>query len=208
MHLPEINDFLGCRTPDAWIQAALAQQDVMLLDHKNCEFKAASTALSLIARYNQHLDLVNYMSRLAREELVHHEQVLKLLKKRGIGPRTVTASRYASGLRALVRSQEPHRLVDTLVVGAFIEARSCERFEALVPHLDEELGGFYFGLLKSEARHFQHYLRFAHQYGDAADVDSSVRRVRERERELVESPDDEFRFHSGVPATSLSRQAG
>lgn len=197
--LPEIHDFLGCHTPDAWVQAAVQQQEVMLLDHKNCEFKAASTALSLIAKYGQHLDLINYMSRLAREELVHHEQVLRILKKRKIGLRPVSASRYASGLRAVVRTHEPHKLVDTLVVGAFIEARSCERFKAVVPHLDEELSKFYFGLLKSEARHFQNYLRFAYQYGDAADVERSVARVRAVERELIESPDTEFRFHSGVP---------
>lgn len=197
--LPEIHDFLGCRTPDAWVQAAVQQQEVMLLDHKNCEFKAASTALSLIAKYGQHLDLINYMSRLAREELVHHEQVLRILKKRKIGLRPVSASRYASGLRAIVRTHEPHKLVDTLVVGAFIEARSCERFEAVVPHLDEELGRFYFGLLKSEARHFQNYLRFAYQYGESDDVERSIARVREAEQALIESPDPEFRFHSGVP---------
>ncbi len=197
--LPEIHDFLGCRTPDAWVQAAVQQQEVMLLDHKNCEFKAASTALSLIAKYGQHLDLINYMSRLAREELVHHEQVLRILKKRKIGLRPISASRYASGLRAIVRTHEPHKLVDTLVVGAFIEARSCERFEAVVPHLDEELSRFYFGLLKSEARHFQNYLRFAYQYGEAADVERSIVRVRAAEQALIESPDQEFRFHSGVP---------
>lgn len=204
MHLPEIHDFLACRTPAAWIQAALAEQDVLLLDHKNCEFKAASSALSLIARYNQHLDLVNCMSRLAREELVHHEQVLKLLHRRGIALRNVTASRYASGLRARVRSPEPQRLVDTLVVGAFIEARSCERFAALAPHLDAELAGFYRGLLRSEARHFQHYLRLAYRYGEAADVQGCIQRLREHERELVESPDAALRFHSGVPAAVLS----
>ena len=198
--LTEIRDFLGCATPAGWIEGALARQDVLLLDHKNCELKAASTALSLITKYGQHIDLINYMSRLAREELVHHEQVLRILKKRKIALRPVTASRYASGLRAAVRSHEPARLVDTLVVGAFIEARSCERFAALVPHLDEELSRFYFGLLQSEARHFQNYLKFACLYGDAADVERAVARVRELERELIESPDEQFRFHSGVPA--------
>lgn len=197
--LPEIHDFLGCRTPDAWVQAAVQQQEVMLLDHKNCEFKAASTALSLIAKYGQHLDLINYMSRLAREELVHHEQVLRIMKRRKIALRPVSAARYASSLRAIVRTHEPHKLVDTLVVGAFIEARSCERFEALLPHLDEELSKFYGGLLKSEARHYQGYLKLAYQYGEAADVDQTVARVRAVEQELIESPDREFRFHSGIP---------
>ena len=200
MNLPEIHEFLGCRTPDAWVQAALADQDTLLIDHKNCEFKAASTALSLIAKYHGHVDLINMMSRLAREELVHHEQVMRLIKKRKVELRQLSAGRYASALRKVVRNHEPVKLVDTLVVGAFIEARSCERFEALVPHLDEELGRFYFGLLKSEARHFQGYLKLAYQYGDAADIAQVIERVRAAEQELIESADVEFRFHSGVPA--------
>ncbi|WP_068826259.1 tRNA-(ms[2]io[6]A)-hydroxylase [Pseudomonas sp. BMS12] len=195
----DIHAFLACPTPAAWVDAALADQETLLIDHKNNEFKAASTAMALIAKYNQSLDLVNFMSRLAREELVHHEQVLRIMKKRRIAPRPISASRYASGLRRQVRNHEPQKLVDTLVVGAFIEARSCERFEALVPHLDEELGKFYGGLLKSEARHFQGYLKLAYQYGEKADVERVVDRVREAERELIESPDSEFRFHSGVP---------
>ncbi|MCU0126781.1 tRNA-(ms[2]io[6]A)-hydroxylase [Pseudomonas vlassakiae] len=197
--IPEIDAFLGCPTPDAWIEAALADQETLLIDHKNCEFKAASTALSLIAKYNTHLDLINMMSRLAREELVHHEQVLRLMKRRGVPLRPVSAGRYASGLRRLVRAHEPVKLVDTLVVGAFIEARSCERFAALVPHLDEELGTFYHGLLKSEARHYQGYLKLAQQYGDEADIACRVTLVREAEAELILSPDQELRFHSGIP---------
>lgn len=198
--LTEISAFLGSETPQSWIDAALKQQDVMLLDHKNCEFKAASTALSLIAKYNTHSDLIVYLSRLAREELVHHEQVLRIMKKRKVELRPLSAGRYASGLRAAVRSHEPVKMVDTLVVGAFIEARSCERFAKIYPHLDEELGKFYFGLLKSEARHYQHYLKFAYQFGQAADVEATIERVRAVEQQLIASPDAEFRFHSGVPA--------
>jgi tRNA-(ms[2]io[6]A)-hydroxylase len=197
--LAEIHEFLGCRTPHAWVEAALADLPTLLVDHKNCEFKAASTALSMIARYPVHGELIHLMSRLAREELVHHEQVLRLMKKRKIALQPLSAGRYASALRKQVRSHEPVKLVDTLVVGAFIEARSCERFEALVPHLDEELGRFYHGLLKSEARHYQGYLKLAHQYGDAADIAQVIERVRVAEAALIESPDEQFRFHSGVP---------
>ena len=99
----------------------------------------------------------------------------------------------------LLRAHEPVKLVDTLVVGAFIEARSCERFAALVPHLDEELGRFYHGLLKSEARHYQGYLKLAHNYGDEADIARRVELVRAAEMELIQSPDQELRFHSGIP---------
>ncbi|WP_313741010.1 tRNA isopentenyl-2-thiomethyl-A-37 hydroxylase MiaE [Pseudomonas sp.] len=196
---PEIDAFLGCRTPDAWIEAALADQETLLIDHKNCEFKAASTALSLIAKYNGHLELIHMMSRLAREELVHHEQVLRIMKCRGVELRPVSAGRYASGLRRAVRAHEPAKLVDTLVVGAFIEARSCERFAALVPYLDEELATFYHGLLKSEARHYQGYLKLAYQYGERSDIARVIEKVREVEADLISSSDQEMRFHSGVP---------
>lgn len=197
--LPEIDQFLACSTPAAWVEAALERQDVMLLDHKACEMKAAATAMQPIGKYSGRLDLVNKMSRLAREELRHFEQVLAILKKRGIPVVNVSASRYASALRDLVRKQEPQRLTDTLVVGAFIEARSCERFAALVPHLDAELAKFYGGLLKSESRHFQDYLKLAYQYGDEADVERTIEVVRAKEAELISSPDNEFRFHSGLP---------
>ncbi|MCY1427441.1 tRNA-(MS[2]IO[6]A)-hydroxylase (MiaE) [compost metagenome] len=100
-----------------------------------------------------------------------------------------------------MRNHNPYRLTDALVVGAFVEARSCERFAALVPHLDEDLAKFYASLLKSEARHFQDYLKLAYLYGDRADIDAKVEEVREVERELIESPDQDFRFHSGVPVT-------
>ena len=199
MNFPDIQQFLGCPTPQAWVMAALADQETLLLDHKNCEFKAASTALSLMAKYSGHVEITEAMPRLAREELVHYEQVQRLMKRRQIAHRPLSASRYASGLRKLVRNHEPVKLVDTLVVGAFIEARSCERFEALVPHLDAELATFYAGLLKSEARHFQKYLKLAYLYGEAADVERVIEKVRAGERELIETPDSEFRFHSGVP---------
>lgn len=204
----DLIEFLPCPTPAAWVEAALAQQDVLLLDHRNCELKAAATAMSLIARYGQDAELSAALSKLAREELVHHEQVLRILKRRGIALRPLTASRYASGLRAAVRTHEPAKLIDTLIVGAFIEARSCERFAALVPHLDEELAAFYAGLLQSESRHYQGYLRFARRFGEARDVERAVLRIREVEQELIESPDAEFRFHSGCPAAMEAGRDG
>lgn len=196
---PEIEAFLGCRTPQQWVQAALQDQETLLLDHRNNELKAASSALALINRYGSDSELADYMSKLASEELVHHEQVLRILKKRRIALRGVSASRYAAGLKEQVRKSEPWRLLDTLVVGAFIEARSCERFEAIAPHLDEELQRFYLGLLQSEARHYENYLRFANRFASAADVDAAVTRFRQVENELILSPDTQFRFHSGVP---------
>ena len=193
----EINAFLPCPTPDRWIENALENQALMLIDHANCEKKAASTALSLINRYTDNFELLNKMSRLAREEMRHFEQVIALMKRRKIAYLHVSASRYAAGLRDMARSKDPHKLVDVLIIGAFIEARSCERFAMLAPFLDAELEAFYMSLLKSEARHYQDYLRLAKTVAGDISIDNRIAEIAVRERELIEQPDTEFRFHSG-----------
>lgn len=195
-------DFLSCATPAAWVQAAARPENLpgLLIDHANCEKKAASTALALMYRYTERHRLLNKMSRLAREELRHFEQVLAIMQQRGISYSAVSASRYAGALRECARRSEPGRLVDTLLIGAIIEARSCERFAALAPHLDDELASFYSSLLKSEARHFQDYLALAEEVGGCAAVTERLRELLRAEAALVQSPDTELRFHSGVPA--------
>ena len=170
-----------------------------MIDHANCEKKAAATAMSLMHRYTDNTTLLNKMSRLAREELRHFEQVLKLMTKRGIAYESVTASRYAQGLREKVRKKDPQKLVDTLIVGALIEARSCERFAALAPHVDPELGEFYVSLLKSESRHFMDYITLANTLESPDEVAERLALFRGIEQSLIESPDTEIRFHSGVP---------
>ncbi len=205
--LSDILEFLGSPTPAAWLETAARPRNLplLLIDHANCEKKAASTALNLMYRYVEHYPLLHKLSRLAREELRHFEQVITLMKRRDINYRQVSASRYAGDLRGLVRTTEPGRLVDTLLVGAFIEARSCERFAALAPLLEDELADFYRSLLKSEARHYKDYLRLAEAAADGREIEDRCVEIRKRETELIESEDAEFRFHSGAPATSSSR---
>lgn len=197
MHpITHIEEFLPCATPDRWIENALQHPQILLIDHANCEKKAASTALNMIYRYVDKPDLLQKMSKLAREELRHFEQVIALMKKRGVVYTQMNSARYAGGLHKAVRTHEPAKLVDSLVVGAFIEARSCERFARLAPHLDEELKDFYLSLLKSESRHFEDYLKLANKYAEEPVADR-IAVFSEIERELIESGDTEFRFHSG-----------
>nr|WP_133482404.1 tRNA-(ms[2]io[6]A)-hydroxylase [Halomonas ventosae] len=195
----QLRAFLPCATPVAWVTWALANPELLLIDHAQCEKKAASTAMSLLYRYVHQPLLLSKMSQLAREELLHFEQVVKLMEARGIVYRHISASRYAEGLRCHVRQQEPERLVDILIIGALIEARSCERFACLVPHLDEELAKFYLSLVKSEGRHFEDYLMLARRLSPAP-IDSRIAFFSEHEAALVTMPDTAFRFHSGVPA--------
>ena len=194
-----IRDFLGCATPRAWVDWALQNPVILLVDHANCEKKAASTALNLMYRYVEHPRLLKKLSRLAREELRHFEQVLAIMNSRGIDYPQLSASRYAGELRKQVRTHEPARLVDTLLIGAIIEARSCERFAALVPELDEELAEFYASLLKSESRHFTDYLKLAEEVSSSQETASRLPALLHSERVLIEAVDTEFRFHSGVP---------
>lgn len=195
--LTAVIDFLPCQTPAAWIDYACQHLDILLIDHAHCEKKAASTALSLLYRYVDHTDLLHRLSRLAREELRHFEQVLNLLEKRKITYTHLSPSRYAEGLRSHVRTHEPYRLVDILLVGALVEARSCERFAALIPYLDDELATFYQSLLHSEAQHFSYYLKLAEQYSPDQ-VNQRLDFFKDIEKELIISEDKIFRFHSGI----------
>jgi tRNA-(ms[2]io[6]A)-hydroxylase len=191
--------FLRCRTPDAWVQAALAQLDILLVDHANCEKKAAATAMNLVYKYVDKPELLERMSQLAREELLHFEQVVGLMRERGMPYTHLGPSRYAGSLRQHIRTHEPARLVDTLIIGAFVEARSCERFAAVAPMLDAQLGKFYQSLLRSEARHYEYYLELARIYA-TEDIEPRIAFFAELEAELISTPDPDFRFHSGAPA--------
>jgi tRNA 2-(methylsulfanyl)-N6-isopentenyladenosine37 hydroxylase len=189
-------------TPPEWFERAQTDWRTLLVDHANCEKKAASTALSLIFSYAEDSILADRMSRLAREELRHFEQVQGLMRELSVPFARLPPSRYAQGLRRAVRTHEPGRLLDLLICGAFVEARSFERFAGLSSRLTPPMGPFYGRLQESEARHHLLYLRLATQRAPGGDeeVAGMLKRFGEIEAELVSAPDPQFRFHSGRPA--------
>ncbi|MEP4892556.1 MAG: tRNA isopentenyl-2-thiomethyl-A-37 hydroxylase MiaE [Aliiglaciecola sp.] len=243
--LDPITRFLQCQTPQSWIDEAIKPENlpILLVDHANCELKAAQTAMLLLRRYavdkesgdallawlkpfedfvyrkvgdgnfKDHVnlskklisksnfahgdELINKMVMLIKEELHHFQQVWDIMQSRGIEYSNLTASRYARGMMKGVRTHEPAKLTDTLICGAFIEARSCERFAKLAPFLDAELETFYISLLRSEARHFQDYLSLADKIS-LQGIEQRVEWFKQKEAELILSDDSEFRFHSGV----------
>lgn len=144
--------------------------------------------------------LIDSMLLLIKEELHHFWQVREIMLARDIPYVKMTASRYAKGLLGQTRTHEPLMLIDKLICGAYIEARSCERFAAIAPYLDDELSNFYLSLLRSEARHYQDYLSLAQQIS-GGDIQERVKFFGELEATLIQSPDDTFRFHSGVPVS-------
>jgi tRNA 2-(methylsulfanyl)-N6-isopentenyladenosine37 hydroxylase len=194
---------LHVATPPEWVAAACANRDTLLIDHANCEKKAASTALALMFAYAEDLDLTDKMSRLAREELRHYEQVAKLIQQVRVVPQRLAPGRYADRLRRLVSREEPQREVDLMICGAFIEARSCERFAALAPAIGSPLAEFFDGLHNAEARHFRMYLELAKRAAHKAhaDLDARIEAFAALEAQLIVSADPLFRFHSGPPAT-------
>ena len=192
-----IAQYLRVPTPEAWLKSAISNADLLLIDHANCEKKAASTAMSLLYRYVEKPRLLQRLSRLAREELRHFEQVARVIEERGIAYRHVSASRYAGALKKMVRSHEPQRLVDTLLVASVIEARSCERFALLADVVDVQLAGLYRSLLDSEKRHFDVYRQLALEYGDEKDIRARIDLILEEENNFITTADKDFRFHSG-----------
>ncbi|WP_375753408.1 tRNA isopentenyl-2-thiomethyl-A-37 hydroxylase MiaE [Vibrio sp. HN007] len=144
-------------------------------------------------------DLIDKMVLLIKEELHHFYQVLEIMDTRGIPYENITAGRYAKGMISQMKTYEPDALIDKLIIGAYIEARSCERFAKLAPHMDEDIAKFYVSLLRSEARHYQDYLELAEQIA-GKDISERVAYLGKVEAELISSPDSDFKFHSGIPA--------
>jgi tRNA 2-(methylsulfanyl)-N6-isopentenyladenosine37 hydroxylase len=189
---------LGAATPAAWTEAALACLPALLVDHANCEKKAASSALALVFAYPEDQALSLALARLAREELRHFEQVHRAMRELGVTPVRLPPGRYAQQLRRALRSSHPQRKLDQLLAAALIEARSAERFGLLAPHLSGALGELYGQLAVAEARHHELYVGFARACAPL-EWQARLAQLATLEAELATRPDPELRFHSGPP---------
>ncbi|WP_454783665.1 tRNA isopentenyl-2-thiomethyl-A-37 hydroxylase MiaE [Legionella sp. WA2024007413] len=194
-----LNDFLQVKTPQIWLDYAADHIPLLLIDHAHCERKAAATAINFMSKYPEKKELVEMMSPLAREELLHFEKVINLMSNKGIQFCPLQPSGYATQMHKQVSSRNVlQRLCDQLIIGAIIEARSCERFHAIIPFLeDQDLVKFYGTLIKSEARHFEDYLRLAKLYG--GDIEQRLKFFLSIENDFILASDTVFRFHSGIP---------
>ncbi|MCK6547080.1 tRNA-(ms[2]io[6]A)-hydroxylase [Myxococcota bacterium] len=192
---------LAAATEARWVERALAAMPEILLDHAHCEKKAASMAMTLMFRYPDHASLIVPLSRLAREELGHFEEVLRQLEVRGIPFRRQRPSPYAGKLMEAVRQKEPHRILDMLLTCAFIEARSCERMRLLSEALaapDPELATLYRGLLAAEARHHRLFIDLALGLGlfSKDEVDARIEELAAHEASVIADAPDEPRMHN------------
>jgi len=189
---------LASETSPDWLPRVCAHLDEVLLDHAHCEKKAAGAAIKLLFSYPHHRFLQEPLAELAREELEHFQQILAHLDARGIRYETLKPSPYGMALHALVRRDEPGRLVDILLISALIEARSCQRFQILADGLAEpELAELYRGLLVSEARHHGLYVELASRLVDRDCVEARLSELARAEAEIVAEPCDWVRLHAG-----------
>jgi tRNA-(ms[2]io[6]A)-hydroxylase len=179
---------------ESWLQAAIADLPTLLIDHAHCEKKAAHTAVRWLFTYPEWPTLLTHMSRLAREELVHFEQVLRELKTRQVPFRRLQSASYAAQLFDACR---PDSTVDRMLACALIEARSHERFERLAAGVpDQRLRIFYADLCEAEARHGSVYLELAEE-AERGPVDERLAELAAHEAQVIARPAQPLRMHAG-----------
>jgi len=194
---------LICETSPDWAPLATAHLDEILRDHAWCEYKAASAGLGLIARFPEHEFLYRPMIALVQEEMLHFRQVTDLLKERDVPLGAPPADPYVKKLRGLLCAQGSGigGLGDHLIVNAFIEARSCERFRVLAQALEsgtveeQELSGFYQRLADAEGRHWESFRDLAMEVCDPKVVSRRIEEAAEIEAQLLQSMPVEVRMH-------------
>ncbi len=190
-------NILKTPTQTAWIEQAINNLDIILLDHSHCERKAASVALNLMFRYSSNTVLVRKLTAIAQEELEHFEQVNQWLDKRNIPLGPLSSPPYGAKLKAIISKKEPQRCLDSLLIAALIEARSHERLGLLGKHCpDENLAKFYRSLMASEARHYGIYWVLADTYFDREIVQKRLEELSIIESQILSILHHEPRIHS------------
>ena len=123
--------YLSSLSSDKWLNLALSNPIEILIDHAHCERKAAGFAIQLMFRYPSEPDLAEILSPIAREELEHFEKILYFLKDLGHSLKALKPPPYGAELAKCIRKEEPHRMLDSFLIAALIEARSHERLSLL-----------------------------------------------------------------------------
>ena len=184
-------------TSEAWLKQALANLDVILLDHSHCERKAAGVAVILMFRYPSNGKLIRQLTTIAKEELEHFEQVNDWLDRRYIPLAPLKPAPYGALLKGEICRDEPERLLDSLLVAALIEARSHERLGLLGEHCpDLDLAKFYRGLMASEARHYGIYWLLADHYFARETLQARLEHLAEFESNILAKLFPQPRIHS------------
>ena len=124
---------LKMATDPKWANVAEDNIQEILTDHAYCEQKAATSAITIIVKYPQHSDLVEAMSALAIEEMEHFRMVHEKIVARGWTMGHERKDNYVVEIMKFFDwgNSSEQRLVNKLLLGAMIEARSCAIGESL-----------------------------------------------------------------------------
>lgn len=184
-------------TNPEWIAVASKHLIDIMIDHAHCEKKAAANGMSMIQRYPEKDDLVRDMIDLINEEMSHFDFIVREIHKRGVSLTRDKGDRYAQMLTQLTRKQEPHRLLDLLLIDAIIEARSCERFSILskCEDIPADLRELYHSLLVSEAGHYRTFTDIARRYFPAEEVRQRLNELADLEAEIIRNLPNEPTIH-------------
>ena len=175
-------------TDPRWVNLVEKNIEEILTDHAWCEQKAASNAISTIVKFSDLPDLVEELTKISIEEMEHFGMVLKKIEERGLKLGPERKDPYVKDLISFIKrgGSREMQLVDSLLLAAMIEARSCERFRILSTEIDDQdLRKFYHELMVSEATHYTTFIKFARKYGPNTDVDKRWKEFLEYEGELM-----------------------
>ncbi len=191
------------KTPARWAAQALKDPVALLSDHVYLERKAASNALELLNRWPEPGSpegWVAVLASVARDEALHLDMVLKILKRKGGVLQRKHKSDYVSALRGLVRmGHGREELTDRLLISSLTEVRSAERFALLARHgRDPLLKGFYKSLWRSEVGHYIVFLQLAEKVIPAYQVRDRWKELLAAEARIARSQLPGPSLHSGL----------
>lgn len=182
---------LDIRTPSpaGWIEAVLADFASFLQDHADCERKASATAMSLVAKYPNRIEIIPELIETAVEELEHFQQVYRIMEAQGIQlAHSIHEDLYIKALMKSQHSGVEERFLDRLLIASVVETRGAERFKIVADHLDdEELSRFYKMLWTSEAKHGHIYVKMALNYFPEEKVYNRLEWWVDRESDIISS---------------------
>ena len=172
----------------AWLECVMENFDSFLIDHASAERKASAMALSFIVKYPDkpkiHLPLI----RLAREELLHFQQVMELILAREL---VIGSDKKDGYLQQLLQHLSPSgapRFLDRLLLGGVVEARGVERFNLVGEHHpNHEMKLFYKKLSISESHHETLFPDLARYYFKESEIEARQQFWWEREAEAMQA---------------------
>lgn len=176
-------------SPQAWVDAVMADFPSFIQDHANCERKASAMAMSLVAKYPDRPLLIQPLIETAIEELEHFRDVVSWMEKLGVSlQKEMKPDAYVNQLIAQVRNGRDEGLIDRLCLGSIIECRGAERFRLVEEALEEgPLKRFYKILWASEAKHGNIFVELALHYFDNKIVYSRLNELLEIEGQIVKN---------------------